>query len=55
MPSTPRRLALALALTVATSSAFAGEREDIRAGEALRVVEQIQAIPESAIPDRLLD
>ncbi|MEF9977660.1 MAG: YSC84-related protein [Thermomonas sp.] len=55
MPSTPRRLALALALTIATSSAFAGEREDVRAGEAIRVVEQIQSIPESAIPDRLLD
>ena len=55
MPRTPRRLALALALTIATTGAFAGEREDVRAGEALRVVEQIQSIPESAIPDRLLD
>ena len=55
MPHAPRRLALALALMVATSGAFAGDREDVRAGEAVRVVEQIQAIPESAIPDRLLD
>ena len=55
MSRTPRHLALALALTVATSGAFAGEREDVRAGEAVRVVEQIQSIPESAIPDRLLD
>ena len=55
MPRTPRRLALALALTIATTGAFAGEREDVRAGEAVRVVEQIQSIPESAIPDRLLD
>ena len=55
MPHAPRRLALALALLVATSGAFAGDREDVRAGEAVRVVEQIQSIPESAIPDRLLD
>ena len=55
MPHAPRRLALALALMVATSGAFAGDREDVRAGEAVRVVEQIQSIPESAIPDRLLD
>ena len=55
MPRTPRRLALALALTIATTGVVAGEREDVRAGEALRVVEQIQAIPESAIPERLLD
>ena len=55
MPRTPRRLALAIALTIATTGVFAGEREDVRAGEAVRVVEQIQSIPESAIPDRLLD
>lgn len=55
MPHAPRRLALALALMVASSGAFAGDREDVRAGEAVRVVEQIQSIPESAIPDRLLD
>ena len=55
MPHAPRRLALALAVTIASSGAFAGDREDVRAGEAVRVVEQIQSIPESAIPDRLLD
>ena len=55
MPRTPRRLALALALTIASTGLVAGEREDVRAGEAVRVVEQIQSIPESAIPDRLLD
>ncbi|HSD15859.1 MAG TPA: lipid-binding SYLF domain-containing protein [Thermomonas sp.] len=57
MPRTPRRLALALALalTIVATGAVAGQREDVRAGEAVRVVEQIQAIPESSIPDRLLD
>jgi len=57
MTHVPRRLALALALGVllATSLATAGDREDVRAGDALRVVRQIQSIPESAIPDRLLD
>ena len=55
MPRTPRRLALALALTIASTGLVAGEREDVRASEAVRVVEQIQSIPESAIPDRLLD
>ena len=55
MPHAPRRLALALARMVASSGAVAGDREDVRAGEAVRVVEQIQSIPESAIPDRLLD
>jgi lipid-binding SYLF domain-containing protein len=55
MPHAPRRLALALALAITAMGAVAGEREDVRAGEAVRVVEQIQAIPESAIPDRLLD
>ena len=52
----PRRhLALALAALLATNGVIAGERENVRANEAVRVVEQIQAIPESAIPDRLLD
>lgn len=48
-------LALALATLLVAGSALAGPREDVRAGDALRVVQQIQAIPESAIPDRLLD
>ena len=49
------RLALVLAGLLATSAAIAGDREDVRAGDAVRVVRQIQSIPESAIPDRLLD
>ncbi|WP_240096508.1 lipid-binding SYLF domain-containing protein [Thermomonas flagellata] len=56
MPATPRPLLpAALALLLALGPALAGEREDARAGEALRVIEQLQAIPEAAIPDRLLD
>lgn len=55
MTIAPRRLSLALAALLAANGAFAGEREDVRAGDAVRVVEQMQAIPESAIPDRLLD
>ena len=55
MRRTPRRLALVLAVTLASAAAVAGEREDVRAGDAVRVVKQIQAIPESAIPDKLLD
>ena len=55
MPHTQTRLALALALMLATTGAYAGDRENVRADDAVRVVRQIQAIPESAIPDRLLD
>lgn len=57
MPLPPRRLAIALIVTLALAagSAGAGEREDARSGEAVRVLRQIQAVPESAIPDRLLD
>jgi lipid-binding SYLF domain-containing protein len=55
MTATPRRLALALAALLAANAAIAGAREDVRADDAVRVVRQIQAIPESAIPDRLLD
>lgn len=55
MTPAPRRLALVLAGLLATSAVMAGDREDVRAGEAVRVVRQIQSIPESAIPDRLLD
>ena len=53
----PTRLALVLAgLLAATAAvAVAGQREDVRADDAVRVVKQIQSIPESAIPDRLLD
>jgi lipid-binding SYLF domain-containing protein len=47
-------VALALSLGVATS-AHAGADEDARAQNAVRVLHDIQAIPESAIPDKLLD
>jgi lipid-binding SYLF domain-containing protein len=45
----------ALALLAASSVAFAGVQEDARAQNAVRVLTDIQAIPESAIPDKLLD
>ena len=45
---------LSLALLFA-ASAVAGSREDERARNAVRVLTEIQAIPESAIPDKLLD
>ncbi len=49
------RLSVLLFATLATATAFAGEREDQRARDAMRVLTDIQAIPESAIPDKLLD
>ncbi|MFD0724729.1 lipid-binding SYLF domain-containing protein [Lysobacter brunescens] len=58
---TPRRSALSLALplvlaaALATPAAHAGPTEDARAGNALRVLTEIQAIPESSIPEKLLD
>ena len=55
MPATPRRLILALAVLLAAGTVAAGSREDVRAQDAVRVVKQIQAIPESSIPDRLLE
>ena len=55
MPATPRRLSLALAILIAAGSVAAGTREDARADNAVRVLQQIQAIPESSIPDRLLE
>ena len=55
MTATPRRLTLALAVLLAAGSVAAGTREDARADEAIRVLKQIQAIPESSIPDRLLE
>jgi lipid-binding SYLF domain-containing protein len=48
-------LGLALAASLASASAFAGPQEDARAQNAVRVLTDIQAIPESAIPDKLLD
>lgn len=55
MNTAPTRLALVLAGLLAAGTAVAGQREDVRADDAVRVVKQIQSIPESAIPDRLLD
>ena len=37
------------------ATAMAGSAEDARAQNAVRVLTDIQAIPESAIPDKLLD
>ena len=50
----PRIAAVLLALC-ATATAWAGPVEDQRAQNALRVLDEIQAIPESAIPVRLFD
>jgi lipid-binding SYLF domain-containing protein len=48
--------ALSLALSLAfAAAAHAGPREDARAENAVRVLAEIQAIPESSIPDKLLD
>src|SRR3546814_17603856 len=49
-------LAVALLLAVGTAtSAHAGAQEDARSANAVRVLTDIQALPESAIPDKLLD
>src|SRR5690554_2377234 len=55
--SAPRRLlaAAGLALALVATSAMAGPEHDERARNALRVLNEVQAIPESAIPDKLLD
>ncbi len=51
-----RITALSLALSLAfAAAANAGPREDARADNAVRVLTEIQAIPESSIPDKLLD
>ena len=50
----PRLAVLVLALGAA-SAAVAGPTEDERARNAVRVLTDIQQIPESAIPDKLLD
>lgn len=47
-------LSLALSLVIA-ATAHAGPREDAQAENAVRVLAEIQAIPESSIPDKLLD
>jgi lipid-binding SYLF domain-containing protein len=49
------RLALLLSAMLIATQAIAGPEEDARARNALRVLTDIQAIPESAIPDKLLD
>lgn len=48
-------LGLLLAAAFLAPSAHAGANEDARARNAIRVMTDIQAIPESAIPDKLLD
>jgi lipid-binding SYLF domain-containing protein len=54
MSRLPRLAVLMIALSVATA-AVAGPQEDERAREAVRVLTDIQRIPESGIPDKLLD
>jgi lipid-binding SYLF domain-containing protein len=51
----PLRLPLLAMLLAVSGAALAGNDEDARAGNAVRVLADIQAIPESAIPDKLLD
>lgn len=54
--SITRLAALSLAVSLALAApAHAGPREDAQADNAVRVLSEIQAIPESGIPDRLLD
>ncbi|HEY0503005.1 MAG TPA: lipid-binding SYLF domain-containing protein, partial [Lysobacter sp.] len=54
MSRLPRLAALVVSLSLATA-AVAGPQEDERARQAVRVLTDIQQIPESAIPDKLLD
>ena len=62
MPHSVRRSAFAAALPLALAfalsapgAAFAGEKEDAQATNAARVLAEIQAIPETSIPNKLLD
>lgn len=55
MPPLPRLAVLLLALSAIPAVAVAGPTEDERARNAVRVLTDIQQIPESAIPDKLLD
>jgi lipid-binding SYLF domain-containing protein len=48
-------VAAAVLLLGAAATAVAGPTEEARAREAVRVLTDIQAIPESSIPDKLLD
>ena len=54
MPRLPRLAVLLLALS-ATATTVAGPIQDERARNAVRVLADIQRIPDSAIPDKLLD
>lgn len=49
------RLLVLLIISLVSTAAIAGAAEEERARNALRVLTDIQAIPESAIPDKLLD
>ncbi len=49
------KIALLLAAALAAGHAVAGPEEDERARNALRVLNEIQRIPEQSIPDKLLD
>lgn len=49
------RLILLTAALAATAPAFAGPQEDQRSRNAIRVLAEIQNIPEQSIPDKLLD
>ena len=51
----PARLLATLLLAATSIPAVAGAEEDALARNAVRVVNEMQVIPESAIPDRLLD
>ncbi|KQZ56815.1 hypothetical protein ASD53_09940 [Lysobacter sp. Root559] len=53
--SRPSRLALLVLSLSFAASAVAGPDEDARARNAVRVLSDIQQIPESAIPDKLFD
>ena len=55
MPRVRLLVAAVVLSTLLSAPAFAGVQEDARAQNAVRVVTDIQAIPESAIPDKLLD
>lgn len=51
----PLAAAVLVSAALAAPLALAGPREDAQADNAARVLSEIQAIPESAIPDKLLD
>lgn len=55
MSRRPLSLALSALLLFTSLHAVAGDREDERARNAVRVLTDIQAIPENSIPDKLLD